>query len=168
MERTIYYGSKNVQKKIVGYDVGSGIGGDIGGDLVVDKDGYLWFASNSSGAIAQMNPETAEVIRVIPITNADGKMIDGGVRGISFLPNGQMLLQSGKDESIGHSTFFFTLDAKTLSTTYIGTAGDSLTYDLASRVKPEFDPFLQSLNQKKNCCLTEKKQRATQMRSIQK
>lgn len=52
-----------------------------------------------------MNPETAEVIRVIPITNADGKMIDGGVRGISFLPNGQMLLQSGKDESIGHSTF---------------------------------------------------------------
>lgn len=35
-------------KKIVGYDVGPGISGDIGGDLVVDKDGYLWFASNTS------------------------------------------------------------------------------------------------------------------------
>ncbi|WP_342494493.1 isopeptide-forming domain-containing fimbrial protein [Bacillus sp. FSL M7-0307] len=142
-------------KKIVGYDVGPGIGGDIGGDLVVDKDGYLWFASNTSGSIAQMNPETAEVIRVIPITNADGKPIEGGVRGISFLPNGQMLLQSGKDDSIGHSTLF-TLDAKTLSTTYMGTAGDSLSYDLASRVKPEFDPYPPNLESEKSVALQKK------------
>ncbi|WP_081106423.1 isopeptide-forming domain-containing fimbrial protein [Bacillus pumilus] len=142
-------------KKIVGYDVGPGISGDIGGDLVVDKDGYLWFASNTSGSIAQMNPETAEVIRVIPITNADGKPIEGGVRGISFLPNGQMLLQSGKDNSIGHSTLF-TLDAKTLSTTYMGTAGDSLSYDLASRVKPEFDPYPPNLESEKSVALQKK------------
>ncbi|MBR0591558.1 isopeptide-forming domain-containing fimbrial protein [Bacillus pumilus] len=142
-------------KKIAGYDVGPGIGGDIGGDLVVDKDGYLWFASNTSGSIAQMNPETAEVIRVIPITNADGKPIEGGVRGISFLPNGQMLLQSGKDDSIGHSTLF-TLDAKTLSTTYMGTAGDSLSYDLASRVKPEFDPYPPNLESEKSVALQKK------------
>ena len=69
----------------MGYDIGSG----VGGDLVVDKDGYLWFASNGSGAIAQMNPDTAEVIRVIPIKNADGKSIDGGVRGISFCQMGK-------------------------------------------------------------------------------
>ena len=142
-------------KKIVGYDVGPGISGDVGGDLVVDKDGYLWFASNTSGSIAQMNPETAEVIRVIPITNADGKPIEGGVRGISFLPNGQMLLQSGKDNSIGHSTLF-TLDAKTLSTTYMGTAGDSLSYDLASRVKPEFDPYPPNLESEKSVALQKK------------
>ena len=146
---------QKTSKKIVGYDAGSGIGGDIGGDLVVDKDGYLWFASNNSGAVAQMNPETAEVIRVIPITNADGKTIDGGVRGISFLPNGQMLLQSGLNESIGHSTLF-TLDAKTLSTTYMGTAGDSLSYDLASRVKPEFDPYPPNLESEKSVALQKK------------
>ncbi|MGM5472861.1 isopeptide-forming domain-containing fimbrial protein [Bacillus pumilus] len=146
---------KKTSKKIVGYDAGSGIGGDIGGDLVVDKDGYLWFASNNSGAIAQMNPETAEVIRVIPITNADGKTIDGGVRGISFLPNGQMLLQSGLNESIGHSTLF-TLDAKTLSTTYLGIAGDSLSYDLASRVKPEFDPYPPNLESEKSVAVQKK------------
>ncbi|MEK4317573.1 MULTISPECIES: isopeptide-forming domain-containing fimbrial protein [Bacillus] len=146
---------QKTSKKIVGYDVGPGIGGDIGGDLVVDKDGYLWFASNTSGSIAQMNPETAEVIRVIPITNADGKPIEGGVRGISFLPNGQMLLQSGKDDSIGHSTLF-TLDAKTLSTTYMGTVGDSLSYDLASRVKPEFDPYPPNLESEKSVTLQKK------------
>jgi len=146
---------QKTSKKIVGYDVGPGIGGDIGGDLVVDKDGYLWFASNTSGSIAQMNPETAEVIRVIPITNADGKPIEGGVRGISFLPNGQMLLQSGKDDSIGHSTLF-TLDAKTLSTTYMGTVGDSLSYDLASRVKPEFDPYPPNLESEKSVALQKK------------
>ncbi|KPN13020.1 cell surface protein [Bacillus australimaris] len=138
-------------KKIEGYDIGSG----VGGDLVVDKDGYLWFASNGSGAIAQMNPDTAEVIRVIPIKNADGKTIDGGVRGISFLPNGQMLLQSGLDQSIGHSTLF-TLDAKTLSTTYLGTAGDSLSVDLASRVKPEFDPYPPELESEKSVVLQQK------------
>ncbi|MEE3678841.1 isopeptide-forming domain-containing fimbrial protein, partial [Bacillus safensis] len=138
-------------KKIEGYDIGSG----VGGDLVVDKDGYLWFASNGSGAIAQMNPDTAEVIRVIPIKNADGKTIDGGVRGISFLPNGQMLLQSGLDQSIGHSTLF-TLDAKTLSTTYLGTAGDSLSVDLASRVKPEFDPYPPELESEKSVVLQKK------------
>ena len=100
-----------------------------------------------------MNPETAEVIRVIPITNADGKMIDGGVRGLASC---QMDKCYYNQEKMNLSVILlFTLDAKTLSTTYIGTAGDSLTYDLASRVKPEFDPFLQSLNQK-NCCLTEK------------
>ena len=152
---------QKTSKKIVGYDIGSG----VGGDLVVDKDGYLWFASNGSGAIAQMNPDTAEVIRVIPIKNADGKMIDGGVRGISFLPNGQMLLQSGLNESIGHSTLF-TLDAKTLSTTYMGTAGNSLSYDLASRVKPEFDPYPPELESEKSVVL-QKKAEATQMRSIQ-
>jgi len=138
-------------KKIVGYDIGSG----VGGDLVVDKDGYLWFASNGSDAIRQMNPDTAEVIRVIPITNADGKPIEGGVRGISFLPNGQMLLQSGLNESIGHSTLF-TLDAKTLSTTYLGIAGDSLSYDLASRVKPEFDPYPPQLESEKSVVLQKK------------
>ncbi|MCM3368003.1 isopeptide-forming domain-containing fimbrial protein [Bacillus safensis] len=142
---------KKTAKKIVGYDIGSG----VGGDLVVDKDGYLWFASNGSGAIAQMNPDTAEVIRVIPIKNADGKTIDGGVRGISFLPNGQMLLQSGLNESIGHSTLF-TLDAKTLSTTYMGTVGDSLSYDLASRVKPEFDPYPPELESEKSVILQKK------------
>ncbi|PRO40500.1 isopeptide-forming domain-containing fimbrial protein [Bacillus sp. LLTC93] len=142
---------QKTSKKIVGYDIGSG----VGGDLVVDKDGYLWFASNGSGAIAQMNPDTAEVIRVIPIKNADGKTIDGGVRGISFLPNGQMLLQSGLNESIGHSTLF-TLDAKTLSTTYMGTAGDSLSYDLASRVKPEFDPYPPNLESEKSVVLQKK------------
>ncbi|GLF91787.1 hypothetical protein Saga11_30460 [Bacillus safensis] len=142
---------QKTSKKIVGYDVGSG----VGGDLVVDKDGYLWFASNGSGAIAQMNPDTAEVIRVIPIKNADGKTIDGGVRGISFLPNGQMLLQSGLNESIGHSTLF-TLDAKTLSTTYMGTVGDSLSYDLASRVKPDFDPYPPELESEKSVVLQKK------------
>ncbi|WHF27485.1 isopeptide-forming domain-containing fimbrial protein [Bacillus altitudinis] len=142
---------QKTSKKIVGYDIGSG----VGGDLVVDKDGYLWFASNGSGAIAQMNPDTAEVIRVIPIKSADGKSIDGGVRGISFLPNGQMLLQSGLNASIGHSTFY-TLDAKTLSTTYMGTAGDSLSYDLASRVKPEFDPYPPELESEKSVVLQKK------------
>ncbi|MGE6527031.1 isopeptide-forming domain-containing fimbrial protein [Bacillus safensis] len=142
---------KKTAKKIVGYEIGSG----VGGDLVVDKDGYLWFASNGSGAIAQMNPDTAEVIRVIPIKNADGKTIDGGVRGISFLPNGQMLLQSGLNESIGHSTLF-TLDAKTLSTTYMGTVGDTLSYDLASRVKPEFDPYPPELESEKSVILQKK------------
>ncbi|MGG5180629.1 isopeptide-forming domain-containing fimbrial protein [Bacillus sp. MM09(2025)] len=142
---------KKTSKKIVGYDIGSG----VGGDLVVDKDGYLWFASNGSGSIAQMNPDTAEVIRVIPIKNADGKTIDGGVRGISFLPNGQMLLQSGLNDSIGHSTLF-TLDAKTLSTTYMGTVGDSLSFDLASRVKPEFDPYPPELESEKTVVLQKK------------
>ncbi|KEP25312.1 isopeptide-forming domain-containing fimbrial protein, partial [Bacillus zhangzhouensis] len=142
---------QKTSKKIVGYDIGSG----VGGDLVVDKDGYLWFASNGSGAIAQMNPDTAEVIRVIPIKNADGKTIDGGIRGISFLPNGQMLLVSGLNESIGHSTLF-TLDAKTLSTTYMGTAGNSLSYDLASRVKPEFDPYPPELESEKSVVLQKK------------
>ncbi|AOZ88329.1 cell surface protein [Bacillus xiamenensis] len=142
---------QKTSKKIVGYDIGSG----VGGDLVVDKDGYLWFASNGSGAIAQMNPDTAEVIRVIPIKSADGKSIDGGVRGISFLPNGQMLLQSGLNASIGHSTLY-TLDAKTLSTTYMGTVGDSLSYDLASRVKPEFDPYPPELESEKSVVLQKK------------
>lgn len=43
---------KKTTKKIVGYDIGSG----VGGDLVVDKDGYLWFASNGSGAHCANEP----------------------------------------------------------------------------------------------------------------
>nr|WP_246521292.1 isopeptide-forming domain-containing fimbrial protein [Ornithinibacillus massiliensis] len=141
-------------KEINGYDPGSG----VGGDLVVDSDGYLWFAANQANAqdtyIAQMNPETAEVIRVIPITQADGTPLEGGVRGISFLPSGEMLLNSGPT-----NTYFtlFILDPVTLSTTYLTSVNDGgLSVDLASQVTPQFDPFPPALESEKQVEIFEK------------
>ncbi|WP_181397625.1 isopeptide-forming domain-containing fimbrial protein [Gracilibacillus dipsosauri] len=141
-------------KEIIGYDPGDG----VGGDLVVDSDGYLWFAANQANAqgtyIAQMNPETAEVIRVIPITPTDGRQLEGGVRGISFLPSGEMLLNSGPTNT--HFTLFI-LDPETLSTTYLTTVNEGgLSVDLASRVSPEFDPFPPVLESEKQVEIFEK------------
>ncbi|MFN2746390.1 isopeptide-forming domain-containing fimbrial protein [Bacillus sp. z60-10] len=127
--------------------------GALGGDLVIDSNGYMWFAPNLATTIAQMNPETGEVLRVIPITNSDGKPLEGGARGLSFLPNGQMLLNSGADPT---NFTLFTLDPETLSTTYLGTVGDKLVYDLASRSTPVFEPNPPVLESKKTSTIQQK------------
>lgn len=66
---------------------------DLGGDIVVDRDGYLWFYRG--GAVMQLERETANILRRVPITNSDGIAIEWGIRGISFLPSGKMLLSAG-------------------------------------------------------------------------
>ncbi|QHZ49232.1 isopeptide-forming domain-containing fimbrial protein [Bacillus sp. NSP9.1] len=124
----------------------------LGGDLLVDSNGYMWFAPNAATTIAQMNPETGEVLRVIPITNSDGKPLEGGARGLSFLPNGQMLLSSG----MGVATTLFILDPETLGTTYLGTVGDKQAFDLASRSTPIFEPNPPVVESKKASTIQQK------------
>ncbi|MBT2765920.1 isopeptide-forming domain-containing fimbrial protein, partial [Paenibacillus sp. ISL-20] len=119
--------------------------------MVIDSAGYLWFAANDAKAIIQVNPDTGEVLRIVQITNSDGITIDGGVRGLSFLPNGQMLMASGMTVPT-----YFILDPNTLSTTYLGAGTGPLVWDLASRVAGKFDPNPPVLESNKKATLQEK------------
>ena|GEM_PF-1791388 len=120
--------------KLTGYYVNAT---DVGGDLVIDRDGYLWVAGNSVDYIAEIDPNTGRKLLQIPISNSDGRAVEGGVRGLSFLPDGQMLISSG---AAGTPPTFFTLSPDTLATTYRGSITGPLVYDLASRVVPQFTP----------------------------
>jgi fimbrial isopeptide formation D2 family protein/uncharacterized repeat protein (TIGR01451 family)/LPXTG-motif cell wall-anchored protein len=133
--------------EIVGYNVGGGVGGDI----VVDNLGYMWFASQTAGSIVQMNPDTGEILREVPITNSDGVALQGGVRGLSFLPNGLMLLSSGLT-----TPTYFTLDPVTLTTTYIWEGTGPLVYDLASQISSVFDPIPPEIDSLKTVMIQEK------------
>jgi uncharacterized repeat protein (TIGR01451 family)/fimbrial isopeptide formation D2 family protein len=138
---------------------------EAGGDVIIDGNGYMWFSNNSAGVIIQMNPDTGEVLRQVPITSSDGKALTGGVRGLSFLPNGQILLSSGRGpdaNSSGQSADYYSLDPDTLQTTFLGSAtipGEGRlhpSYDLASRVYPVFDPLPPELDAEKSVEVLEK------------
>ncbi len=135
---------------------------DVGGDLIIDADGYIWFSNNTAGSIIQMDPQTAEVLRQVPITSGDGVALQGGVRGLSFLPNGQLLLSSGPGAQGSQRADYFSLDPETLQTTFLGSAtiaGDGRfypSYDLASRVYPTFDPLPPVVEAEKSVELIEK------------
>ncbi|MDQ8057639.1 isopeptide-forming domain-containing fimbrial protein [Bacillus velezensis] len=139
---------KNTSVEITGY---TNAGPAASGDIVTDSAGYLWFATQTAGSIVQMDPETGKILRNVPITNADGKALNGGVRGISFLPNGKMLLASGSTVPD-----LFLLDPDALSTTYIGSGTGPLVYDLASRATPVFNPAPPKLESKKTSSIQEK------------
>lgn len=49
---------------------------DLGGDIVADGDGYLWFYRANS--VMQLDRETENVLRRVPITNSDGVAIEWG------------------------------------------------------------------------------------------
>ncbi|PAE86754.1 hypothetical protein CHH72_22020, partial [Shouchella clausii] len=129
----------------------------IGGDLIIDGNGYMWFSNNDAGSMIQLDPMTGEILRQVPITSADGRALVGGVRGLSFLPNGQILLASG-----GQSADYYSLDPETLQTTFLGSAtitdngGSFPSYDLASRVYPVFDPLPPELEAEKSVEVLEK------------
>jgi len=151
---TLYYYSyvENGQLLLGSYNLATGekkstpINGypsnDIGGDMVIDGEGYIWFANNNAGSIIQLDPQNGDVLRQVPITSGDGVALEGGVRGLSFLPNGQMLLSSGPD----NRATYFSLNPETLQTTFLGSvtiSGEGRffpSYDLASRIYPTFDP----------------------------
>ncbi|WP_144934839.1 isopeptide-forming domain-containing fimbrial protein [Paenibacillus sp. 32O-W] len=122
---------------------------DLGGDIVADGDGYLWFYRANS--VMQLDRETANVLRRVPITNSDGVAIEWGVRGISFLPSGKMLLAGGNP-----NPKFYIIDPETNSTTYLGAMTGGLIFDLASRVLPEFEPNRPVLESKKTAEILEK------------
>ncbi|MCR1289630.1 isopeptide-forming domain-containing fimbrial protein [Shouchella clausii] len=135
---------------------------DVGGDLIFDGNGYIWFSNNTAGSIIQMDPKTGEILRRVPITSADGRSLQGGVRGLSFLPNGQILLSSGPGGEGSQRADYFTLDPETLQTTFLGSATVSgegrfyPSYDLASRVYPVFDPLPPELEAEKSVQVLEK------------
>ncbi|MBA4538137.1 isopeptide-forming domain-containing fimbrial protein [Bacillus aquiflavi] len=120
-----------------------------GGDIVVDAEGYIWYAAAQN--IVQIDPQSSTLIRSVTITNSDGQPIEPYVRGLSFLPNGQMLLSSGNT-----NITLFLLDPETLSTTYIGAVEVKLSVDLASRPKPSFNPNPPVLKSEKTANLKEK------------
>ena len=91
-----------------------------------------------------------------------GRSLQGGVRGLSFLPNGQILLSSGPGGEGSQRADYFTLDPETLQTTFLGSATVSgegrfyPSYDLASRVYPVFDPLPPELEAEKSVEVLEK------------
>ncbi|WP_217451429.1 isopeptide-forming domain-containing fimbrial protein [Metabacillus niabensis] len=106
-----------------------------GGDIIVDADGLIWYASGDK--IAQIDPDTSTLLRVIPIELSDGIAIAPYVRGLSFLPDGQMLISAGND-----TVTLFTLNPETLSTKFIGSIQgvEYFSADLASGAEPVFTP----------------------------
>ncbi|MBX0320611.1 isopeptide-forming domain-containing fimbrial protein [Shouchella clausii] len=132
-----------------------GVDSDRAADLVIDSNGYAWFTSLHADMIYQVDPTTGEVLRSVPVTSSDGVNVSDyvGVRGFSFLPNGDMLISSGSN-STGPS--YFVLSASTLQTTYIGSDTGALVYDLASRVYPVFDPLPPELEARKSVEVLEK------------
>ncbi|ASS69994.1 isopeptide-forming domain-containing fimbrial protein [Bacillus atrophaeus] len=145
----VYYdldSGKEVSTEIKGF---SSPGADLGGDMVFDGDGYIWFIRGTS--VIQLNPTNATVVRTIPITNSDGISIETGTRGISFLPNGKMLIVGGTA-----SPKFYILDPETISTTYLGSMTGPLIYDLASRATPKFEPTPPVIESKKTVAIQDK------------
>ncbi|OPD52621.1 isopeptide-forming domain-containing fimbrial protein, partial [Bacillus anthracis] len=122
---------------------------DMGGDLVFDSNGYIWFFQGNS--LIQLNPGTGTIVRTLTITNADRVPIEVGVRGISFLPDGRMLIVAGQS-----NPKFYTLNPKTLSTTYMGAMQGGLIFDLASEVAPRFEPKPPILESKKVASIQQK------------
>ncbi|GIP35800.1 isopeptide-forming domain-containing fimbrial protein [Paenibacillus sp. J2TS4] len=132
-----------------------GVKTDRAADLVIDSHGYVWFTSLTADFIYQMDPDTGEVLRSVPVTSSDGKNVSDyvGVRGLSFLPNGNMLISSGSSTT---GPTYFVLNPSTLQTTFIGSGTGPLVYDLASRVTPNFDPNPPELESKKEAEIQEK------------
>ncbi|HZH59501.1 MAG TPA: isopeptide-forming domain-containing fimbrial protein, partial [Metabacillus sp.] len=122
---------------------------DMGGDLIFDNDGYIWYSTTNS--LIQLNPKTGSVVRTLSISNSDGVAIEFGIRGISFLPNGNMLLVAGQS-----NPKFYTLNPNTLSTTYMGEMTGGLIYDLASEVTPQFEPNPPVLESQKKAIIQQK------------
>ncbi|MDR9852064.1 Ig-like domain-containing protein [Paenibacillus sp. VCA1] len=122
---------------------------DMGGDLVFDSNGYLWFYEDSS--LVQLDPRTSTMVRSIAISSADGVPVENGFRGMSFLPNGNILIVGGLS-----NPKFYILNRDTLSTTYIGEMTGGLIYDLASEVTPKFDPNPPELESQKKATIQQK------------
>ncbi|WP_156324085.1 isopeptide-forming domain-containing fimbrial protein [Bacillus sp. JCM 19034] len=128
--------------------------------MIIDGNGYIWFSNNTAGSIIQMDSKSGEVLRQVPITSADGRALQGGVRGLSFLPNSQILLSSGPgpnpDTGGGQRADYYLLNPETLQTTFLGSstiAGEGRfhpSYDLASRIYPLFDPLPPELEAEKS------------------
>ncbi|PAE09893.1 hypothetical protein CHI02_22925, partial [Niallia circulans] len=123
-----------------------------GGDIIVDADGLIWYASNSN--IVQIDPKTSTLLREIPIEPTDGIAITPFVRGLSFLPDGQMLISAGSNDTVT----LFTLNPETLSTKYIGSIQgvEYFSADLASGVEPVFAPNPPVLESKKTASIQTK------------
>ncbi len=132
--------------EIKGFD---NLAGDLGGDIVADGDGYLWFYRSNS--VMQLDRETANILRSVSITNSDGVAIEWGIRGISFLPSGKMLLAAGDP-----NPKFYIIDPETKSTTYLGAMTGDLIFDLASAVTPKFEPNPPVLESNKTAKIQEK------------
>ncbi len=130
-----------------------GLTGNLGGDLLLDGDGYIWFATGTN--IIQMDPTTATILRTVPIENPSNGPSGGfvGARGLSFLPNGQILMASGPSYN---EAILYLLDPKTLKISYFGTMPGKLMYDLASAVTPVFQPKLPVLESKKEASIQQK------------
>ncbi len=126
-------------------------GSDLGGDIVIDSDGYIWFYMPQPTRVVQLDPSTAQELRNVPITNADGVEIEWGARGISFLPSGEMLLAGGLN-----NPKFYILDPETKSTTYLGAMTGKPIYDLASGTWPQFEPNPPELESEKTAEIQEK------------
>jgi len=122
---------------------------DMGGDMIFDSNGYVWLSQSSS--LLQLNPKTGTVVRSVNTSVSDGVPVEVGFRGMSFLPNGNIVIVGGQS-----NPKFYVLDRDTLSTTYIGAMTGIMIFDLASEVTPKFDPNPPELESKKTVTIQQK------------
>ncbi|KXO04344.1 hypothetical protein AYK81_24490 [Bacillus thuringiensis] len=111
----------------------------VGADLVADADGYLWVSQNDN--LLQVNPATGGIIRALPVPGLSTQLPDG-VRGMSFLVDGRILVTSAGYNEL-NTRFTIDEDGKLTSLGTIpgvGTTSFGIA-DLGSAVTPKFEPY---------------------------
>ncbi|MDY7224169.1 isopeptide-forming domain-containing fimbrial protein [Halalkalibacterium halodurans] len=134
-----------LEQTSVAIDDQSGFLSMSGGDFIFDADGYLWFSRWSDDPImsilAKIDVENREILSIIPLVSDTGENFSRA-GGLSFLPNGKMLVYGSYDPSSGTDFSLFELDPGTGVATHL-TADVGVSTDFASRVYPSIKPDLQ-------------------------
>ncbi|MEI3606928.1 isopeptide-forming domain-containing fimbrial protein [Pseudogracilibacillus sp. SE30717A] len=106
----------------------------LGGDLLVDADGLVWFTQGNR--LIQFDPTDGNVILNTELPTDDP---EAAGRGLSFLPDGRMLLAGGLTNDSAPKLFVY--DPQLHEITNLGsmTKGPVIV-DLASVITPSFKP----------------------------
>ncbi|MGM0939945.1 MAG: isopeptide-forming domain-containing fimbrial protein [Bacillota bacterium] len=123
----------------------------LGADMLFDAEGYIWVTQRDT--LVQINPNTSEILRVVPVSGLSD--VEYGVRGLSFLPDGDILVSTGSSEN---QPLFYRISSNG-NLENLGRMTDvsaNAIGDLGSAVSPYFDPFPPVLESEKRVELHEK------------
>ncbi|NAZ09353.1 isopeptide-forming domain-containing fimbrial protein, partial [Agaribacter marinus] len=125
---------------------------NLGADMIIDSDGYMWVTQKDT--LVQINPNTSEILRVTPVPGLDS--LEYGVRGLSFLPDGDVLVSVGEGN---RRPLFYEISQVDGTLTNLGRMTDlspEAVGDLGSSVTPYFDPYPPKLESEKQVQILEK------------
>ncbi len=105
----------------------------LGGDLLVDADGLIWFTQGDR--LIQFDPTDGDVMLNTELPSDDP---NASGRGLSFLPDGKMLLAGGAGNDSNPMLYIY--DPKLHEISFLGNMPGAVIVDLASAITPSFNP----------------------------